>query len=399
MNKRIDEAENDRKIKERLERSRETGGLGIDFGEVTLFTGSDGKVYKDLDKIDVVELACHRADNYSFVALENLHTNNLYNNPKNSKDKADKFFLFKKVLTDLMGKDLVIVSKDNTSKKCSFCGELTETYRRREVFRCKSCRFYLNADLNASHNIVDDGLYDHTHPFEAVSYLENLLKEKKICSVEGCEEFVNSNGLCKSHYMTIWRFKEKGTCKIENCGKKSFQLGFCSEDYYIDLNNRRKWLGKLCSIEGCENPIYGRGFCEKHYEAIRRSDKVVPRKGEKKPEVCFVEDCNRKYYLLGFCHFHYNIDLDNRNKELGKICKIEGCENPARVKGKCIVHYRVKRYSGNIEEGNKGCKIPGCQKKHMAQGFCQDHYNSATRNGVDEFNLPRIYTPGLTAKH
>lgn len=55
--------ENERKIKERLERSREIGGFGIDFGEVTLFTGSDGKAYKDLDKIDVVELAYYCADN------------------------------------------------------------------------------------------------------------------------------------------------------------------------------------------------------------------------------------------------------------------------------------------------------------------------------------------------
>jgi hypothetical protein len=42
--------------------------------------------------------------------------------------------------------------------------------------------------------------------------------------------------------------------------------------------------GKIClDEEGCENPAYDRGYCHKHAQRLRRSGKMKPIPGRKKP--------------------------------------------------------------------------------------------------------------------
>ena len=53
--------------------------------------------------------------------------------------------------------DLVLWKQDPryTSQKCSKCGFTSRDNRKRANFDCQGCGFRLNADLNASRNIVE----------------------------------------------------------------------------------------------------------------------------------------------------------------------------------------------------------------------------------------------------
>ena len=52
------------------------------------------------------------------------------------------------------GKNLILVDPSYTSQRCSVCGHIESSNRQNNRFRCKSCGFELNADLNASRNIA-----------------------------------------------------------------------------------------------------------------------------------------------------------------------------------------------------------------------------------------------------
>ncbi len=57
------------------------------------------------------------------------------------------------------GKLILIVPSEHTSQRCSCCGFISKTNRLlQSLFRCHSCHFELNADLNASRNLFAFGI-------------------------------------------------------------------------------------------------------------------------------------------------------------------------------------------------------------------------------------------------
>jgi hypothetical protein len=57
---------------------------------------------------------------------------------------------------------------------------------------------------------------------------------RNICSVDGCNDFVDTKGLCKTHYNRALRrgmFPDKGKCLIDGCPRNAAYNGYCSRHY------------------------------------------------------------------------------------------------------------------------------------------------------------------------
>ena len=66
------------------------------------------------------------------------------------------FFEMLKYKAERKGGEVIEVNPQFTSQKCSCCGHISKENRRSQSkFRCVKCDFRLNADLNASLNILN----------------------------------------------------------------------------------------------------------------------------------------------------------------------------------------------------------------------------------------------------
>lgn len=309
-------------------------GLGIDFGERFLFILSDGRLFIDLTKEEVIELAVQIFENYIWVCREDFHPNSMYDSKTFSNDKVDKFLLLGIILDHLFGKFSYVCPKHQTSIMCSdrSCKNKKGNRRYGLGFKCSKCDFKFHADFNAACNVHDRGEGLHKYLLgtfdsgnERVGYLQNVSRVKKICSTEGCEKFAcySNSELCKTHY------------------DKERSIG--------TLVTKEQ---RFCSVEGCDKSVHGQGLCQRHYNAKYRAGTLVAVEKE------------------------------------SKICSIKGCKESACAKGLCKTHYNEERKTGELKEGKSGCKVPMCNKKYFTRGFCQVHYDSATRNGINIYGLP-----------
>ena len=104
---------------------------------------------------------------YNVFALENLknirQTTKTYNKKLNQKignwsfAQLQNFISYK---SERLGKNIIFVKPNYTSQQCSKCGHTEKSNRNGNVFKCKSCIFQLDADLNASRNIARIGRTD-----------------------------------------------------------------------------------------------------------------------------------------------------------------------------------------------------------------------------------------------
>ena len=104
---------------------------------------------------------------YNVFALENLkkikQSTKTYNKKLNqmignwSFAQLQNFISYK---SERLGKTVVFVRPNYTSQQCSKCGHTEKPNRNGNVFKCKSCNFQLDADLNASRNIARIGRTD-----------------------------------------------------------------------------------------------------------------------------------------------------------------------------------------------------------------------------------------------
>ncbi|MBC8389952.1 MAG: transposase [Actinobacteria bacterium] len=62
-------------------------------------------------------------------------------------------------MTEEQGISLEKVSPAYTSQTCSYCGAVDKNSRRNSVFLCTACKIELDADFNASRNILPRGVY------------------------------------------------------------------------------------------------------------------------------------------------------------------------------------------------------------------------------------------------
>jgi len=66
------------------------------------------------------------------------------------------FFEMLKYRAERKGGEVIEVNPQFTSQKCSCCGHISKENRRSQSkFKCVKCNFRLNADLNASLNILN----------------------------------------------------------------------------------------------------------------------------------------------------------------------------------------------------------------------------------------------------
>ena len=57
------------------------------------------------------------------------------------------------------GINLVKVSPAYTSQQCSNCKTICKSHRKGEIYECKVCGIIMDADVNASINILYRGIY------------------------------------------------------------------------------------------------------------------------------------------------------------------------------------------------------------------------------------------------
>ena len=102
------------------------------------------------------------ANKYSFIAVENLSIKNMVKNHHLAKSISDvswgnfvKMLSYKAVKSGGM---LIKVNPRNTSKTCSECGAIIEMPLSKREFNCLECGFVCHRDLNASLNILGQGM-------------------------------------------------------------------------------------------------------------------------------------------------------------------------------------------------------------------------------------------------
>lgn len=72
------------------------------------------------------------------------------------------------------------------------------------------------------------------------------------CSVEGCKNNANKNGMCREHYRNFLRYGDP------SISRKT-------------VDNK----GKLCGVEGCERDAINKGMCKYHYDKERLKNPVI----------------------------------------------------------------------------------------------------------------------------
>lgn len=113
-----------------------------------------------------------RIGNWSFAQLQNFITY-----------KAERF-----------GKSVVFVKPNYTSQQCSKCSHTEKSNRKGNVFKCKSCNFELDVDLNASRNIARIGRTDFLQGSvnnPNVGFVENKAVKDRI-ALESTDKPINS---------------------------------------------------------------------------------------------------------------------------------------------------------------------------------------------------------------
>jgi len=108
------------------------------------------------------KLSCYYANNYDFIAAEDLGVKELIEMARNGKSRADAAWAtFLHMLTykaERAGRWVVKVEPRGTTDRCSRCGEVVEKPLWARVHRCPKCGLELDRDLNAARNILQDGL-------------------------------------------------------------------------------------------------------------------------------------------------------------------------------------------------------------------------------------------------
>jgi hypothetical protein len=107
-------------------------------------------------------------------------------------------------------------------------------------------------------------------------------KQKKFCSVFGCESPYQARGFCNVHYQKWLRaeasrkrevaglVKRRAICTVDGCGSFVTGQGFCNKHYQrAKINDMLADLPR-CMSEGCTGPSVAKGLCNTHYAGLRR---------------------------------------------------------------------------------------------------------------------------------
>jgi len=100
---------------------------------------------------------------YDTIALEDL--TNIRNDKNNMKLGKWSFAELRSIIeykATAIGKKVVAIDPRYTSRTCSRCGFQKKENRNGRTFKCKSCGFQIDADLNASRNIATFSISDRS---------------------------------------------------------------------------------------------------------------------------------------------------------------------------------------------------------------------------------------------
>jgi putative transposase len=92
---------------------------------------------------------------HDVIVLEDL--TDIRNGKKNKKFGRWSFAELRSIVeykAAALGKKVVAIDPRYTSRTCSRCGFQKKVNRNGRAFKCKSCSFQIDADLNASRNIA-----------------------------------------------------------------------------------------------------------------------------------------------------------------------------------------------------------------------------------------------------
>lgn len=123
------------------------------------------------------KLSSNLVKNHDIIVMENLKVKNMTKSAKGTLDNhgsmvKQKSGLNRAILennwgqlkqfieykSNLYGKHFVLVNPKNTSRRCSICSHTEKDNRHDKIFHCLNCGHKIDADLNASINIKEDGL-------------------------------------------------------------------------------------------------------------------------------------------------------------------------------------------------------------------------------------------------
>ncbi|MBD2146329.1 RNA-guided endonuclease TnpB family protein, partial [Sphaerospermopsis sp. FACHB-1194] len=110
------------------------------------------------------KITTYISKNHAVIGIEDLNVSGMLANGKLSKAIADMgFYQFRRQLeykTQLYGSKLVIVDRYYpSSKTCSTCGEKKSSLSlSQRVFKCDSCGFEIDRDLNAAINLKQEAV-------------------------------------------------------------------------------------------------------------------------------------------------------------------------------------------------------------------------------------------------
>lgn len=173
--------------KSNINRRSEGSSLGLDMGYNKLLCDNNGNKYNgNLSKIynkisnkkqgskafkrslnerdNEINRICNELplNNVKTLIIEDL--NNVKHNKKYFNNKIQRWSYAKTIIKlericDEYGINMVKVSPSYTSQTCSACGHIDKENRKGETFHCLSCDYECDADVNASINIHNRGIY------------------------------------------------------------------------------------------------------------------------------------------------------------------------------------------------------------------------------------------------
>lgn len=176
-----------------------------------------------------------------------------------------------------------------------------------------------------------------------------------------------------------------------------------------------------CIHNDCVKPQSTREYCHAHYEFLRSTGQLPPKKcrgcenpcpGNKhycspecKPK-CSIKGCEKFTAARGWCSFHYTRWklTGDPNTPLSKLCyadkpacKFDNCSSPARKIGYCNTHYGQAWHGREMAKakpknmpipGLDGCCIRDCGGEVYGNYLCQTHYRRMQNTGSTKLFIP-----------
>ncbi|CAJ0825373.1 7652_t:CDS:2 [Entrophospora sp. SA101] len=164
-----------------LPKTNQNIGIDVNLNKKSFITLSNGKKYKhpqhykrferrikeaDRNLSNKIQVANELVKDYDNIVIEDLKITNMIKkcNLAKSIQQARWGVLFKAISdkTEIVGRRLVKVSPYNTTQTCSDCGEIVinKVKLNQRMFKCFSCRFELDRDINSARNVLNRAKYE-----------------------------------------------------------------------------------------------------------------------------------------------------------------------------------------------------------------------------------------------